>query len=144
MRDSRVSRGKAPMNAAIEFSAPSEAKQRLDQQRESGEPPSWFPNGRSVAGIVVAVLLVFYTLSLAELLSMLLAPAVQLQERLRVPSLLASAVVVLSVVGLLGVGMSALAAPAKAWIDRTAQSLPKLEQGFRATIWCSMPAQKPR
>jgi predicted PurR-regulated permease PerM len=71
--------------------------------------------------------LVFYTLSLAELLSMLLAPAVQLQERLRVPSLLASAVVVLSVVGLLGVGMSALAAPAKAWIDRTAQSRQKLE-----------------
>jgi hypothetical protein len=131
------------MNAVIEFTAPPEAKQALDQKGESDERPSWSLSGRSVAGTVVAVLLVFYTLFLAAsllvpiaaavLVSMLLAPAVQLLQRLRVPRLLASAVVVLSVVGLLGVGITALAAPAKIWIDRTAQSLQKLEQKFRAT-----------
>jgi len=131
------------MNAAIEFVPPSEAKHALDQQGESGERTSWSLSSWSVAGTVVAVLMVFYTLffaasllvpiAAAVLLSMLLAPAVQLLERLRVPRLLASAVVVLSVVGLLGVGMTALAAPAKIWIDKTAQSLQQLEQRSRAT-----------
>src|SRR5581483_1734649 len=51
---------------------------------------------------------------------------------LRVPRLFASAVVVVSVVSLLAVGILALAAPAKIWLDRTAQSLQKLEQRFRA------------
>ena len=131
------------MNAAIEFTTPSEAERALDQQGESDELSSWSPSGRSVATTVVAVLLVFYTLffaasllvpiAAAVLLSMLLAPVVQLLERLRIPRLLASAIVVLSVVALLGVGMTALAGPAKTWIERTAQSLQKLEQKFRAT-----------
>ena len=128
------------MNAAIEFTTPSEAERALDQQGESDELSSWSPSGRSVATTVVAVLLVFYTLffaasllvpiAAAVLLSMLLAPAVQLLERLHIPRLLASAIVVLSVVGLLGAGMIALAGPAKTWIERTAQSLQKLEQSF--------------
>ena len=111
--------------------------------KATSELPSWSPSGRSVATTVIAVLLVFYTLffaasllvpiAAAVLLSMLLAPAVQLLERLRVPRLLASAIVVLSVVGLLGAGMIALAGPAKTWIERAAQSLQKLEQRFRAT-----------
>src|SRR5438552_7335168 len=123
------------------YAAPAEAKQALDRQGDE-ELPSWPPSGRSVATAVIAVLLVFYTLffaasllvpiAAAVLLSMLLAPAVQLLERLRVPRLLASAIVVLSVVGLLGAGMVALAGPAKTWIERTAQSLQKLERRFRA------------
>ena len=125
----------------IEYATPSDAKQAPDRQGESGELT--FPSGRSVAGTVIAVLLVFFTLYFASallvpiaaavLLSMLLAPAVQLLERVRVPRMLASAIVVLSVVGLLGGGMIALVGPAKIWVERTAQSLQKLEQRFRAT-----------
>src|ERR1700674_2364866 len=124
----------------IEHAAPSRAKQAPDQQGESDQLPS--PRDRSVAGTVVAVLLVFYTLYFAApllvpiaaaiLLSMLLAPAVQLVERARIPRMLASAIVVLSVVGLLGAGMIALALPANIWIERTAQSLQTLEHRFRA------------
>jgi predicted PurR-regulated permease PerM len=124
------------------YAAPAEAKQALDRQGDD-EPPSWSPSGRSAATTVIAVLLVFYALffaasllvpmAAAVLLSMLLAPAVQLLERLHVPRLLASAIVVLSVVGLLGAGMVGLAGPAKTWIEKAAQSLQKLEQGFRAT-----------
>ena len=87
------------------YAAPAEAKQALDRQGDDELPP-WSPRGRSVATAVIAVLLVFYTLffaasllvpiAAAVLLSMLLAPAVQLLERLRVPRLLASAIVVLS------------------------------------------------
>ncbi len=78
------------MNAALELAARSEAKQALDQPGESRERPSWSSNGCSVGGTVVAILLVFYTLffaasllvpiAAAVLLSMLLAPAVQLLE----------------------------------------------------------------
>jgi hypothetical protein len=53
------------MNATIECAAPPVAKQAPDQQGESGERPPWSMIGRSAAGTVVAVLLVFYTLSLA-------------------------------------------------------------------------------
>ena len=125
-----------------EYAPPSEAKQAPDQDHSDGLP-SWPSSGGSIAGTVVAVLLVFYTLffaasllvpiAAAVLLSMLLAPAVQLLERLHVPRLLASAIVVLSVAGLLGVGITALAGPAKTWMTRTAQSLQKLEQSYRAT-----------
>lgn len=128
---------------AIEYPTSSEAQQALDQEGESDELASWPSRGRSVATTLIAVLLVFYTLffaasllvpiAAAVLLSMLLAPAVQLLERLRVPRLLASAIVVLSLVGLLGAGIVALAGPAKTWIERSAQSLQKLEQSFRAT-----------
>jgi predicted PurR-regulated permease PerM len=125
----------------IEYAAPSEAKEAPDRQGESAELS--FRSGGSVAGAVIAVLLVFYTLyfaapllvpiAAAVLLSMLLAPAVQLIERAHVPRMLASAIVVLSVVGLLGAGMIALAGPAKIWVERTTQSLQKLEHRFRAT-----------
>src|SRR6476660_1509607 len=127
----------------IEYTAPSDAKQAPDRQGESGELT--FPSGRSVAGTVIAVLLVFFTLYFASallvpiaaavLLSMLLAPAVQLLERVRVPRMLASAIVVLSVVGLLGAGMIALVGPAKIWVERTAQSLQKLILRFKRFGW---------
>jgi predicted PurR-regulated permease PerM len=134
---------KTGANMTKEYAAPSEAKQVLDRQGERDELASWSSSGRSVASTVIAILLVFYTLyfaasllvpiAAAVLLSMLLAPAVQLLDRVHVPRLLASAIVVLSVVGLLGAGIVALAGPTKTWIERTAQSLQKLEQGFRAT-----------
>jgi hypothetical protein len=77
----------------FESTAPSDAKPALDQQGESYELPSWSPGNGSVANTVIAVLLVFYTLyfaapllvpiAAAVLLSMLLAPGVQLLERSR-------------------------------------------------------------
>ena len=116
------------------------ADQVLDLQKESETPPSVFTEGRTVAVTVIAVLAVFYTLyfaasllvpiAAAVLLSMLLAPAVQALEKLQVPRLLASAVVVLATVGLIGAGVAALAGPATDWIEKTPQSLHKIEQRF--------------
>lgn len=89
---------------------------------------------------VIAVLIVFFTLYFAAsllvpiaaaiLLSMLLAPAVQLVEKLHVPRALASAAVVLATVGLIGAGISSLAGPATEWIEKAPQSLHKIEQRF--------------
>jgi len=109
----------------------------LDPQRKSEELASLSVSGRSVAITVIAVLAVFYTLYFAVsllvpivaavLLSMLLAPAVQFLERLHVPRLLASAVVVLATVGLIGAGMTALVGPAQSWIEKGPESLQKIE-----------------
>jgi predicted PurR-regulated permease PerM len=98
--------------------------------------------GRSLALTVIAALAVFYTLyfaasllvpiAAAVLLSMLLAPAVHLLEGLRVPRLLASAVIVVAAVGLIGAGIVALAGPAQTWIEKGPQSLQKMEQRFFA------------
>ena len=128
------------MNAAVEFTVPSEAKRALDRQGESDEPSPWPSSGRSVATTVVAVLLVFYTLffaasllvpiAAAVLLSMLLAPVVQLSR----DCVSASARVCdLVLRRILAWGDDRAAGPAKTWIERTAQSLQKLEQKFRAT-----------
>ena len=96
--------------------------------------------GLSVAPTIIAVLVVFYTLyfaasllvpiAAAVLLSMLLAPIVQFLERLYVPRLLASAIVVLATVGLIGTGIIALAVPAQSWIEKAPESLRKIEQGL--------------
>jgi predicted PurR-regulated permease PerM len=106
----------------------------------SGENGLRATAGVSLALPIIAVLLVFYTLYFAAsllvpiaaaiLLSMLLAPAVQFLEKLHVPRLLASAVVVLSTVGLIGAGIGALAGPAAEWIEKAPQSLHKIEQRF--------------
>ena len=113
-----------------------QAEPALDPQREGDELASLSTGGRSVT--VIAVLVVFYTLyfaasllvpiAAAVLLSMLLAPAAQFLERLHMPRLLASAVVVVATVGLIGAGIAALAAPAQSWIEKGPESLKKVEQ----------------
>jgi predicted PurR-regulated permease PerM len=111
--------------------------QALDPRRESEELASVSAVGRSVALIVIAVLVVFYTLyfaasllvpiAAAVLLSMLLAPAMQLLERLHVPRVLASAIVVVGTLAFIGAGIAALARPAQSWIEKGPESLQKME-----------------
>ena len=106
--------------------------------------PGWqdaaieYSGERTVAATVIAVLVAFYTLyfaasllvpiAAAVLLSMLLAPIVQVIERLYVPRALASAIVVMATVGLIGAGITALAVPAQSWIEKAPDSLRKIEQ----------------
>ena len=95
---------------------------------------------RSIALSILAVLAIFYTLyfaasllvpiAAAVLLSMLLAPPVQFLEGLRIPRLLASAVVVLAAIGTVGAGVAVLTGPAAEWLERAPQSLHKIEERF--------------
>jgi predicted PurR-regulated permease PerM len=111
-------------------------------QRENEQVAPLFIGVRSVALIVIAVIVVFYTLyfaasllvpiAAAVLLSMLLAPAVQFLERLHIPRLLAAGLIVLATVGLIGAGITALAGPAQSWIEKGPDSLKKLEHRFFA------------
>jgi predicted PurR-regulated permease PerM len=114
-----------------------------DRESLAGAIATAPPRTPVVALNIIAIVLVFGTLYFAAsllapiagavLLSMMLAPAVQLLQRLHVPRPLASALVVLSVLAVLAAGLLALAAPAKNWIERAPQSLQSVRmklQGF--------------
>jgi predicted PurR-regulated permease PerM len=96
--------------------------------------------GQGVAITTIAVLAVFCALYLAAallipiataiLLSMLLAPAVQVFEKLRIPRLVASTVAVVTMVVFIGGAIAALAGPAESWIEKGPESVQKLERGL--------------
>ena len=117
---------------------PRHAEPALDPPRKMEESPASLAGvGWSVALTVIAILAVFFTLHAASslfvpiaaavLLSMLLAPPVQFLERLHVPRLAASAIVVAATVALIGAGLAALAGPAQSWIEKGPESLQKME-----------------
>jgi predicted PurR-regulated permease PerM len=92
----------------------------------------------SVAITGLFLLAIFYTiyflrslllpLVLALLLSFLLRPIVRGLARLKIPPLIGAALLLLSLVGALGYGVSFLAAPAAGWIEKAPYSLRQLQQ----------------
>ncbi|CCB66522.1 conserved membrane protein of unknown function [Hyphomicrobium sp. MC1] len=123
------------------FPTPKKLGEREFETRlESEEPAVGSIALRSIALTVLAVLAVFYTLyfaasllvpiAVAVLLGTVLSPPVRLLEGLHMPRLVASAVVVVAVVGIVGAGAVALAEPAAEWLERAPQSLHSIEQKF--------------
>ena len=112
----------------------------LKHRLESGEPAIGSIPLKSIALTILAVLASFYTLyfaasllvpiAVAVLLGTLLSPPVEFLERLRVPRLVASAVVVVAAIGIVGAGVIVLAGPAAEWLERAPRSLHKIEQKF--------------
>jgi predicted PurR-regulated permease PerM len=92
---------------------------------------------RSVAVTGLFVLAVFYTLHLgrdfflplvlAFFLAQLLRPLVRTLGRWRIPTSLASGLVVLMLVGVIGIGLSQLWTPAAEWVERAPRDLSRLE-----------------
>lgn len=93
---------------------------------------------RSVALTGLFLLALFYTIYflrslllpivLALLLSYLLRPVVRGLARIKIPTHLGSALLLLSVVGGIGYGVSFLAAPASGWLEKAPYSLQQLQQ----------------
>jgi predicted PurR-regulated permease PerM len=93
---------------------------------------------RSVAVTGMFVLAIFYTLyvtgeiaiplAFAVLFKLLLQPGVRLLGRLKVPQPLGALAMIVLLFALLGGGGYLLAGPAAAWLERSPQSLPRLEQ----------------
>ena len=118
--------------------APSSAQSTPEQLVEPAAAPPWPVIAPSLALNVIAVLLIFCVLYFAAsflvpiagavLLSLMLAPPVRLLEKAHVPRPLASALVVLAAIALLGAGLYALAGPAKSWIERAPQSVHRIQQ----------------
>jgi predicted PurR-regulated permease PerM len=93
---------------------------------------------RSIALTGLFLLAIFYTiyflrslllpLVLALLLSYLLRPIMRGLAQMKIPPLIGSALLLLSLVGATGYGVSFLAAPAAGWIEKAPYSLRQLQQ----------------
>ena len=105
------------------------------------EPPRLPRDARSVALTGILVLLIFYTLYFtseiaiplvfAVLLKLLLQPGVRAFGRLRIPQPLGALAMIILLFAALGGAGYLLAGPAKAWLERAPESLPRLEQHLR-------------
>src|ERR1700731_2154012 len=92
---------------------------------------------RSIALTGLFILAIFYTmyfmrglllpLVLALLLSYLLRPIVRAAARFHIPPPLSAAVILLSVLGLAGYGVSFLATPAAGWLEKAPYSLQQFQ-----------------
>jgi predicted PurR-regulated permease PerM len=96
---------------------------------------------RSIAITGLFVLAVLYTLYfargfllpivLAVLLDFLLSPVIRLLKRARIPEPLGAALVILSLLGLIGGAGYSLADPARAWIDKAPASMARVQERLR-------------
>jgi predicted PurR-regulated permease PerM len=96
---------------------------------------------RSVALTGIFVLLFFYTLYfaraiflpivLALLLSFLLAPAVRGFRRIGIPQAIGAAIVILTLLGGVSLGIYQLSGPAAGWIERAPEGLEGIERRIR-------------
>jgi predicted PurR-regulated permease PerM len=73
----------------------------------------------------------FLPIVLALLLNFLLSPIVRALKKLRIPEGLGAALVIFSLLGLLGFGLFQLAVPAYGWIGQAPQSLRRIEGRIR-------------
>ncbi len=104
-------------------------------------PPPLPRDARSMALAGILVLLIFYTLYFASeiaiplvfavLLKLLLQPGVRALGRLKMPQPLAALAVIVLLFAAFGGAGYLLGGPAKAWLDRAPESLPRLEQHLR-------------
>ena len=109
-------------------------------QLESPTPRDWRLRSRQ-ALVVTAVVIVIGFLHLAKsavvpllfatFLAMLLAPAVAMLQRARVPRALAAGLVMISLIAVAGAGFNATWRPAKAWLDQAPQTMRTLERKLR-------------
>jgi predicted PurR-regulated permease PerM len=97
---------------------------------------------RSIALTGLFLLAIFYTirfarslllpLVLALLLSYLLRPIVRALAKLKIPPWLGAALLLLSLVGAIGYGISLLAEPAAGWLEKAPYSLQEFQQRLEA------------
>ena len=91
--------------------------------------------------VVIAIVLAIGALHLAKpavvpvlfaaFLAMLLSPAVAVLRRLRVPRAIAAAIVVISLVAIVGLGVNATWRPARDWLDTAPATMRTLERKLR-------------
>ena len=109
-------------------------KRSTEAPRNEGKTPVEF---KSIALKGLFIIASFYTLYfardliipfvLALLLNLLLRPVVRALTRLKIPPLVAAALVILALVGSIGYGMVKLSRPSAEWIDKLPGSLHKID-----------------
>lgn len=113
------------------------ASQPIDEPEEMplpDDPKLVFLGGLFIMALLVcayAARSVVLPIVLAFLLKLLLQPVMRVFERIRVPRVFASLVVVVLLLGVLGGLGELLGGPAASWSKRLPQTLPRLEQRLR-------------
>ncbi|MEO7200158.1 MAG: AI-2E family transporter, partial [Dokdonella sp.] len=113
------------------------ASQPIDEPEEMPlpeDPKLVFLGGLFIMALLVCAYVarsVVLPIVLAFLLKLLLQPVMRVFERIRVPRVFASLVVVVLLLGLLGGLGELLGGPAASWAKRLPQTLPRLEQRLR-------------
>ena len=109
----------------------------IEPAAETPEEPTEAPRLRNRLQIAIVVILTLYTCAIAEavvvpvliamLFGLMLAPPVRFFERSRVPRAMGSLFVVLLAMAVVGVTITALASPARTWMQRMPQALVRIE-----------------
>ncbi|MDQ6828143.1 MAG: hypothetical protein M3081_04675, partial [Gemmatimonadota bacterium] len=107
-----------------------------------GEAVSERPTIRSLAMTGLFLIALFYALeagrdvflplTLAVLFNFLLSPIIRLLAKLRVPTAIGAAIVILGLIGLIVLGVQQLAAPAETWLSRAPRTMAVLSERMRA------------
>jgi predicted PurR-regulated permease PerM len=131
-----VSSEPASSEPASSEPASSETPLQADEARIDATPQL-----RSRLLIAIVTLLTLYTCAIAEavvvpilvaiLFGLMLAPPVRLLERSRVPRVVGSLAVVLLTIGIVGAAMTALATPAREWMQRMPRAIVRIENVAR-------------
>jgi predicted PurR-regulated permease PerM len=124
-----------PPERASSEPAPSEPPPRADSQIDAT------PQLRSRLLIAIVAILTLYTCAIAEavivpilvsiLFGLMLAPPVRLLERWRIPRVVGSLAVVLLTIAIVGATMTALATPAREWMQRMPRAIDRIESVAR-------------
>lgn len=105
------------------------------------EQTSSTPRLRNRLQTAIVVILALYTCAIAEavivpvliaiLFGLMLAPPVRLLERSHVPRAISSLLIVVLALAIVGVAITALASPARTWMQRMPQALSRIETVMR-------------
>ena len=126
----------APVGAAATIVAPPAAPVAESEAPPTETAPET-PQLRNRLQIAIVVILTLYTCALAEavivpvlvaiLFGLMLAPPVRLLERWRVPRFVGSLLAVLTTIAIAGIAITALASPAREWVQRMPSALVRIE-----------------
>ena len=134
----------AAVPAAAPTPAPAIAPPPADGDEATAETPEAVettPQLRNRLQIAIVVILALYTGAIAEavvvpvlvaiLFGLMLAPPVRMLERSRVPRVIGSVAVVVLTIAIVGATMTALASPARAWMQRMPRAFERIESVAR-------------
>ena len=130
----------APVGAAATIVAPP-AEPVAESEATPTETAPETPQLRNRLQIAIVVILTLYTCALAEavivpvlvaiLFGLMLAPPVRLLERWRVPRFVGSLLAVLTTIAIAGIAITALASPAREWMQRMPRAMVRIENVLR-------------
>jgi predicted PurR-regulated permease PerM len=131
----------AAIVSPVQSPAPAPTAPPIDAPAQSPHETASPPQLRNRLQIAIVVILALYTCAIAEavivpvlvavLFGLMLAPPVRLLERWHVPRALGSLLMVALAIAIAGMTITALASPARTWMQRMPQALVRIETVLR-------------